>query len=106
MIRTLLLTALALGAVSARADDLIAKGEYLTRAADCAGCHTGPSGLMYTGGRAFTLPMGTVYAAWTGIGAAGGLFWGIAMEGEPLTAVRVVCVCFILAGVAGLKFGS
>ncbi len=49
------------------------------------------------------LPMGTVYAVWTGIGAAGGLFWGIAMEGEPLTALRVGCVALILAGVAGLK---
>ena len=29
------------------------------------------------------LPMGTVYAVWTGIGAAGGLLWGIALEGEP-----------------------
>ena len=53
-----------------------------------------------------TLPMGTVYAIWTGIGAAGGLAWGIAMEGEPLTAVRVGCVGLILAGVAGLKIGS
>jgi quaternary ammonium compound-resistance protein SugE len=52
------------------------------------------------------LPMGTVYAVWTGIGASGGLFWGIAMEGEPLTAIRIGCVCLILAGVAGLKLGS
>jgi len=53
-----------------------------------------------------TLPMGTVYAIWTGIGAAGGLAWGIAMEGEPLTLARVVCVGLILCGVAGLKIGS
>ena len=52
------------------------------------------------------LPMGTVYAVWTGIGAAGGLFWGIAVEGEPLTAIRIACVCLILAGVAGLKLSS
>jgi quaternary ammonium compound-resistance protein SugE len=52
------------------------------------------------------LPMGTVYAVWTGIGAAGALAWGIAMEGEPLTAARIVCVALILAGVAGLKLGS
>ena len=52
------------------------------------------------------LPMGTVYAVWTGIGAAGGLFWGIGMEGEPLTAVRVGGVALILAGVAALKLGS
>jgi quaternary ammonium compound-resistance protein SugE len=51
------------------------------------------------------LPMGTVYAVWTGIGAAGGLLWGIAMEGEPAGLVRVGCVMLILAGVAGLKFG-
>jgi quaternary ammonium compound-resistance protein SugE len=52
------------------------------------------------------LPMGTVYAVWTGIGAAGGLIWGIAMEGEPAGAVRILCVCLILAGVAGLKLSS
>ncbi len=53
-----------------------------------------------------TLPMGTVYAVWTGIGAAGGLLWGIAMEGEPATILRIACVCLILAGVAGLKLGG
>ncbi len=52
------------------------------------------------------LPMGTVYAVWTGIGAAGGLAWGIAMEGEPAGVVRILCVGLILAGVAGLKLGS
>jgi quaternary ammonium compound-resistance protein SugE len=52
------------------------------------------------------LPMGTVYAVWTGIGAAGGLAWGIAVEGEPAGIVRVGCVCLILAGVAGLKLDS
>ena len=50
-----------------------------------------------------SLPMGTVYAVWTGIGAAGGLVWGIAMEGEPAGGLRILCVGFILAGVAGLK---
>ncbi len=49
------------------------------------------------------LPMGTVYAVWTGIGAAGGLAWGIAMEGEPAGLVRIGCVLLILLGVAGLK---
>lgn len=53
-----------------------------------------------------TLPMGTVYAIWTGIGAAGAFAWGIAVEGEPLTAVRALCVALILAGVAGLKLGG
>ena len=50
--------------------------------------------------------MGTVYAVWTGIGAAGGLAWGIAVEGEPASALRIGCVMLILAGVAGLKLGS
>jgi quaternary ammonium compound-resistance protein SugE len=49
------------------------------------------------------LPMGTVYAVWTGIGAAGGLVWGIAMEGEPAGPLRILCVGLILAGVAGLQ---
>jgi quaternary ammonium compound-resistance protein SugE len=49
------------------------------------------------------LPMGTVYAVWTGLGAAGGLVWGIAMEGEPAGILRIGCVMLILAGVAGLK---
>ncbi|WP_158744324.1 multidrug efflux SMR transporter [Acidisphaera sp. L21] len=52
------------------------------------------------------LPMGTVYAVWTGIGAAGGLVWGIAVEGEPAGLLRIACVALILAGVAGLKLGS
>ena len=52
------------------------------------------------------MPMGTVYAVWTGIGAAGGLIWGIVMEGEPAGLVRIFCVMLILAGVAGLKLSS
>ena len=52
------------------------------------------------------LPTGTVYAMWTGIGAACGLAWGIAMEGEPAGLMRLACVGLILAGVAGLKLGS
>ncbi len=51
------------------------------------------------------LPMGTVYAVWTGIGAAGGLTWGILMQGEPAGALRIACVGLILAGVAGLRLG-
>lgn len=51
------------------------------------------------------LPMGTVYAVWTGIGAAGGLAWGILLEGEPAGVMRIACVGLILAGVAGLRLG-
>lgn len=53
-----------------------------------------------------SLPMGTVYAAWTGIGAVGAVVWGIAFEGESAAMVRIACVVLILAGVAGLKLSS
>src|SRR5262249_32772551 len=53
-----------------------------------------------------TLPMGTVYAAWTGIGAAGGMIWGIAIFGEPATAARIICEPLIPAVVIGLRLGS
>jgi mono/diheme cytochrome c family protein len=51
-------------ASGAHADDaIVAKGEYLVRAADCASCHTVPGGHLFAGGRAFTLPgMGTLYS--------------------------------------------
>jgi quaternary ammonium compound-resistance protein SugE len=51
------------------------------------------------------LPMGTVYAVWTGIGAAGGMIWGIAVLGEPATALRIASISLILAGVVGLRLG-
>ncbi len=55
--------------------DLVARGEYLARAADCTACHTTEGGAAYTGGRAFKLPFGTLYSTNitpdqdTGIGA-------------------------------------
>lgn len=52
------------------------------------------------------LPMGTVYAVWVGIGAAGTAIWGMAVEGDPATALRIGCLCLILAGVAGLKLAG
>jgi mono/diheme cytochrome c family protein len=42
---------------------LVAKGEYLTKAADCAACHTAPGGEPFAGGRAFKLPFGTIYSS-------------------------------------------
>ena len=42
--------------------DLIARGEYLARAADCSACHTTENGQPYAGGRAFVLPFGTLYS--------------------------------------------
>ncbi|HEY4370665.1 MAG TPA: quaternary ammonium compound efflux SMR transporter SugE [Burkholderiales bacterium] len=50
-----------------------------------------------------TLPMGTAYAVWTGIGAAGTVILGIALLGEPATVARLACVGLIIAGVIGLK---
>ena len=50
-----------------------------------------------------TLPLGTAYAIWTGIGTAGTVALGVMLLGEPATALRVACVGLILLGVAGLK---
>lgn len=53
-----------------------------------------------------TLPLGTAYAAWTGIGAAGTVIMGILFLGEPAHAMRLACAGLIIAGVAGLKYLS
>lgn len=50
-----------------------------------------------------SLPIGTAYAVWTGIGAAGTAAIGMLWLGEPVTAARVACLGLIVAGVAGLK---
>jgi quaternary ammonium compound-resistance protein SugE len=50
-----------------------------------------------------TLPIGTAYAVWTGIGAAGTVILGIALFGEPATLLRLLFVGLIVAGIAGLK---
>jgi mono/diheme cytochrome c family protein len=55
--------------------DMVARGEYLTRAADCVACHTAPGGKPFAGGMAFPLPFGSLYSTNitpdkdTGIGA-------------------------------------
>ena len=50
-----------------------------------------------------TLPVGTAYAIWTGIGAVGTVALGMLIFGEPATLVRLVCVGLILVGIVGLK---
>lgn len=50
-----------------------------------------------------TLPLGTAYAVWTGIGTIGTAVLGILLYGEPATALRLVCIAFIVAGIVGLK---
>ena len=49
------------------------------------------------------LPIGTAYAVWTGIGAAGTAVAGMVLFQESATAARLVCLVLILAGVVGLK---
>jgi quaternary ammonium compound-resistance protein SugE len=51
-----------------------------------------------------SLPVGTGYAVWTGIGAAGTAIFGMVMLGDPASAPRLVCIVLILGGVVGLKF--
>jgi quaternary ammonium compound-resistance protein SugE len=50
-----------------------------------------------------SLPLGTAYAVWTGIGAAGTVLLGIILFGEPATLMRLFCVGLIVAGILGLK---
>jgi quaternary ammonium compound-resistance protein SugE len=50
-----------------------------------------------------TLPVGTAYAVWTGIGAVGTVILGIVLFHEPATAARLACVVLIVAGIIGLK---
>ena len=52
------------------------------------------------------LPLGTAYAVWTGIGAAGAFAVGIFILGEAATVMRVGSVLLILAGIIGLKLAS
>lgn len=52
------------------------------------------------------LPLGTAYAIWTGIGAAGTAILGIVFLNEPRDAVRIFCILMIIAGVVGLKVFS
>jgi quaternary ammonium compound-resistance protein SugE len=51
-----------------------------------------------------TLPVGTAYAVWTGIGAVGAAVLGIALFGEPANAARLACIALIVLGILGLKF--
>lgn len=49
------------------------------------------------------LPVGTAYAAWTGIGAVGTAVLGMLLFGEPATAARLACIAVIVAGIVGLQ---
>lgn len=53
-----------------------------------------------------TLPMGTAYAVWTGIGALGAVLVGILLFREPVTAPRLLFMALLLIGIIGLKITS
>ena len=53
-----------------------------------------------------TIPVGTAYAAWTGIGAVGVAILGMILFGESRDVLRLLCLLLIVAGVAGLKLVS
>ncbi len=50
-----------------------------------------------------TLPLGTAYAIWTGIGTVGTVIVGILLFDEPANGVRLACVALIVSGIVGLK---
>ena len=53
-----------------------------------------------------TIPVGTGYAVWTGIGAAGTAFLGMVLFAEPASLPRVACIGLIVAGIIGLKLAT
>jgi quaternary ammonium compound-resistance protein SugE len=50
-----------------------------------------------------TLPIGTAYAVWVGIGTVGTAIYGMAVLNEPATALRILCLTLIVSGALGLK---
>jgi len=53
-----------------------------------------------------TLPVGTAYAVWVGVGAVGTVILGIVLLGEPANALRLASVGLIVAGIVGLKLAT
>jgi len=53
-----------------------------------------------------TLPLGTAYAVWTGIGTVGTAGLGIVLFREPATTLRVFCITLIVVGIVGLKLAT
>jgi len=53
-----------------------------------------------------TIPMGTAYAVWTGIGAVGAFIIGIILFKDPLTVLRIISVALIVTGIVGLKIAG
>jgi quaternary ammonium compound-resistance protein SugE len=53
-----------------------------------------------------TLPLGTAYAIWTGIGTVGTVIFGIIVLNEPASIARVTCIAMIVGGIVGLKLST
>jgi quaternary ammonium compound-resistance protein SugE len=53
-----------------------------------------------------TIPIGTAYAVWTGIGAAGTALLGMVLFSEPRESARIICIMMIVGGTVGLKLCS
>jgi quaternary ammonium compound-resistance protein SugE len=53
-----------------------------------------------------SIPVGTGYAVWTGIGAVGTAILGIVLFGDSASALRLACIALIVAGIVGLKFAG
>ena len=53
-----------------------------------------------------TLPVGTAYAVWAGIGAAGTVIYGMIFLGESASPIRIICVALIITGIIGLNLTS
>jgi len=62
--------------------------------------------LFFLGQSLKTLPVGTAYAVWTGIGAVGAAVLGIILFGDPKSAVRLFSIALIVAGIAGLRLSA
>jgi quaternary ammonium compound-resistance protein SugE len=73
-------------------------------AAAAVGCMLASMGLLILAQR--TIPIGTAYAVWTGIGAAGTAALGMAILGEPATPTRMAFLGLIVVGVVGLKVSA
>lgn len=67
---------------------------------------TGLSSVFFLSFSLRTLPVGTGYAVWTGIGAAGTAILGMIALGDSAAPLRILCIALILAGVIGLKLVS
>ena len=53
-----------------------------------------------------SIPMGTAYAVWTGVGAVGGFVAGVVIFGESASALRIASAALIVAGIVGLKLAT